>query len=95
MEGRWVEKIPVIDLKATGKNITRLRDEAGLSVKDLARLLGLGSPHAVYKWQGGINMPTIDNLVIMAAILGTTIDAIVVTVMVDISENNTDRIRCR
>ena len=32
----------------------------------------------VYKWQRGITMPTIDNLLVLASVFGTTIDAIIV-----------------
>ena len=62
----------------TGENIVRLRKEAGLSVKDLQEIFGFGTPQAVYKWQHGTAMPTIDNLVVLAAVLGVTIDEILV-----------------
>lgn len=70
--------IPMIDLGATGRNIVRLRKEAGLSVKDLQRVFGFATPQAIYKWQQGIALPTIDNLVILAVILGVTMDDIIV-----------------
>ena len=38
-----------IDMAATGMNITRLRINAGLSVKDLADIFGFATPQAVYK----------------------------------------------
>ena len=44
---------PVIDLKATGANIVRLRKECGLSVKDLQDYFGFECPQAIYKWQWG------------------------------------------
>ena len=71
-------KIPVIDLSATGQNIARLRIEAGLSVKDLQDVLGFANPQAIYKWQNGLCLPTLDNLVILAAALGVGLDEIVV-----------------
>ena len=71
-------KIPVIDLSATGQNIARLRIEAGLSVKDLQDILGFANPQAIYKWQNGLCLPTLDNLVILAAALGVGLDEIVV-----------------
>lgn len=43
--------MPTIDMAATGMNITRLRINAGLSVKDLADIFGFATPQAVYKWQ--------------------------------------------
>ena len=73
-----------IDMVATGKNITRLRKESGLSVRDLAEIFGFTTPQAVYKWQHGTPIPTIDNLVVLAAVFGVTMDEIVVTSQDDI-----------
>lgn len=73
-----------IDMVATGKNITRLRKESGLSVRDLAEIFGFTTPQAVYKWQHGTAIPTIDNLVVLAAVFGVTMDEIVVTSRDDI-----------
>ena len=71
-------KIPVIDLSATGQNIARLRIEAGMSVKDLQDIVGFANPQAMYKWQNSLCLPTLDNLVILAAALGVGLDEIVV-----------------
>ena len=73
-----VTKVPVIDLAATGRNITNLRIKAGVSVRDLQTVMGFTNPQAIYKWQNGCCMPSIDNLVILAAVLGTTVDDILV-----------------
>lgn len=70
--------IPTINMSATGMNITRLRKNAGLSVRDLADILGFATPQAVYKWQNGVAMPTLDNLVVLAAIFNVTMDQIIV-----------------
>lgn len=74
-----VVRVPVIDLTATGQNIKNLRVAAGISVRDLQNILGFTNPQAIYKWQNGDCMPTIDNLVILAAVLGVTVDEILVT----------------
>lgn len=63
---------------ATGRNIDRLRIEAGMSVKDMQMVFGFTTPQAIYKWIHGTSMPTIDNLVILAAMLNVTLDEIVV-----------------
>ena len=73
-----MNRIPVIDMIATGINITRLRINAGLSVKDLQDVFGFNTPQAIYKWQRGTALPTVDNLVALAAILGVQIDDILV-----------------
>ena len=71
--------IPTVDLIATGKNIEKLRKEAGYSVKELQEIFGFGTPQAIYKWQQGLALPTIDNLVALAALLDVAIDDIIVT----------------
>ncbi len=73
-----VDRIPVIDLTATGSNITRLRIHAGLTVKDLQDIFGFSTPQAIYKWQRGAALPTVDNLVVLAAVLGVRIDDILI-----------------
>ena len=74
-----VVKIPIIDLIATGKNIKRIREASSISVRDIQDVLGFTNPQAIYKWQKGECLPTIDNLVILASVLGVTIDEILVT----------------
>ena len=74
----FVRPLPAIDMAATGRNILRLRRAAGLSVRELQEIFGFSTPQAIYKWQRGTAMPTLDNLVILAAVFGTTLDAIIV-----------------
>ena len=71
--------IPAINMVATGRNICRLRETAGLSVKELQDVFGFTTPQAIYKWQHGAALPTVDNLVVLAAVLGVSIDDIIVT----------------
>ena len=70
--------IPAIDMVATGENITRLREDAGLTVKDLQNIFGFATPQAIYKWQHGTAMTTLDNLVVLAALFDVHIDDILV-----------------
>ena len=69
---------PVIDMAATGQNIVRLRKRAGLTVKDLQDIFGFATPQAIYKWQRGTALPTVDNLVVLAAVFGVKIDDILI-----------------
>ena len=69
---------PSIDMAATGSNIVRMRRQTGMSVQDLQRVFGFSTQQAIYKWQRGTAMPTLDNLVVLAAVFGTTLDAIIV-----------------
>ena len=71
--------IPAIDMAKTGQNIVILRKRAGLSVRDLQDVFGFATPQAIYKWQQGLALPTIDNLVVLAALLDVSIDDIIVT----------------
>ena len=70
--------IPVIDTIATGLNIKRLRINAGLSVRDLQAVFGFNSPQTIYRWQDGTAMPSLDNLIILAAVFAVTIDEIII-----------------
>lgn len=70
--------IPVIDISATGQNIAKLRAAAGLSVKDLQVIFGFANPQTIYKWQNGICLPSLDNLVILAAALNVSMDEIII-----------------
>ena len=70
--------MPVIDMVRTGQNIGRLRKQAGLSVRDIQDIFGFATPQAIYKWQQGAALPTLDNLVVLAAVLQVRMDDILV-----------------
>lgn len=71
---------PMIDLKATGSNIVKLRKELGLSVRDLQTYFGFESPQAIYKWQWGESLPTVDNLYALSKLLNRSMEEILVVV---------------
>lgn len=73
-----IHTIPIIDMVKTGQNIMNLRVAAGLSVKDLQDIFGFATPQAIYKWQHGTTLPTIDNLVVLAAVFHVHMDEILV-----------------
>ena len=70
--------VPIIDMAATGKRIAALRDAAGLTVRDLQDILGFANPQAIYKWQHGTALPTLDNLVILVNAFDVAMDDIIV-----------------
>ena len=74
-----MKQFPVIDPVATGKNIVRLRTERGLSVRDLQSYFGFEEPQAIYKWQQGKSLPTVDNLYALGALLEVPMDDILVS----------------
>lgn len=71
-------QIPAINMVATGQNITKLRKANGLSVKELQDIFGFATPQAIYKWQHGVTLPTVDNLVVLAAVFHVHMDEILV-----------------
>ncbi len=75
---RKTNTIPVIDMQATGHRICVLREHKHMSVKELQTLLDFETPQAIYKWQRGLSLPSVDNLVALAIIFETTIDSILV-----------------
>lgn len=79
-------KIPVIDLPMTGAKIDLLRKKANLSVKDIQEVFGFESPQAIYKWINGRNLPTVDNLIILAEIFNVTVDDILGIRYIDINQ---------
>ena len=79
--------IPTIDMRQTGQNIVRPRKLAGVSVRNLQDIFGFATPQAIYKWQHGTALPTIDNLVVLAAVLGVRIDDILVITGTQISRS--------
>lgn len=72
------EPFPVIDLTATGNNIKRLRVERGLTVRDLQDYFGFEEPRAIYKWQNGQCLPTVDNLYALGHLLRVPVDEILI-----------------
>lgn len=69
---------PAIDMAKTGQKIMDLRMKSGMTVKDIQDVFGFTSPQAVYKWQHGSALPSVDNLVVLAAIFHVKIDDILV-----------------
>lgn len=67
---------PIIDLKATGQRIRQLRKENHLKVWEVADFLGSISEQAVYKWQRGESLPSVDNLYALSRLFGTSVDDI-------------------
>lgn len=69
---------PVINLEQTGRNIERRRRDAGKSVRELQAYFGFEYPQAIYKWQHGECLPTVDNLLALARILDVRMEDLLV-----------------
>ena len=82
---------PVIDPVATGENIQRLRRERGLSVRDLQYFFGFEEPQAIYKWQRGKSLPSVDNLYALSALLDVSMEDIIVSRTIQLNRYNTEQ----
>ena len=69
---------PTIDLVATGKRIRELRKEKNLKVREISEYMGFSEPQAVYKWQRGDTLPTVDNLYALSILFETSMEDIIV-----------------
>lgn len=67
-----------VNMYETGNNITRLRKINNLSIRDVQEAMGFNTPQAIYKWQRGEAMPSIDNLIVLSELFNTSIDEIIV-----------------
>ena len=70
--------LPVVNMAQTGQNIRQIRKQCGMTGKDLQDVFCFATPQAIYKWQQGLTLPSIDNLVALSCILQVPIDAILV-----------------
>ena len=68
---------PVIDPVATGACIRELRMERHITVAGLKDMLELESVQAIYKWQRGECLPSVDNLYAISRLLGVPVDNII------------------
>ena len=69
---------PVINLAETGRRIECQRREAGLTVRELQTYFGFEYPQAIYKWQHGECLPTVDNLLALARLLRVPMEDLLV-----------------
>ena len=69
---------PTLNLKETGNRIHSLRVNSGYTVEDIASYMGFSGPQAVYKWEWGKSLPTVDNLYALSKLFGVAIEKILV-----------------
>ncbi len=67
---------PVLDPQATGRRIKEIRTRKHISVNDICEYMGFENPQAVYKWQRGETLPSVDNLYALSRLFDTSIDNI-------------------
>ncbi len=76
--GTNVRKIKV-DVAATGCRIKELMEIKGISTRELSGIMKV-SFQAVYRWQHGESLPSLDNLFILGRILETAVDDMLVVI---------------
>lgn len=69
---------PVIDLPATGAKIKYLRKLNGFSVREVQAVFGFEYPQAIYAWESGKTLPSVDNLLILSELFRAEISEIIV-----------------
>ena len=72
------KQFPIIDMKATGNNIRRLRLRRKLTVKDVQAFFGFENPQAIYHWEKGKRMPSLDNMMALGALLDKPVEEIII-----------------
>lgn len=78
---------PTIDLRATGENIIRLRKANGFTVRELQHYFGFEEPQAIYKWQQGKCLPSVDNLFALSRLFGVSMNEILVQSQLNLIDN--------
>jgi len=58
--------------------------QRGISPRQMQLILNFPYVQTIYNWFAGKNMPTLDNLVVLARVLGVAMDDIIVTRMVEV-----------
>jgi transcriptional regulator with XRE-family HTH domain len=66
----------ILDARRTGARIKELREKQHLSVEQVSAYMGFESVQAIYKWQRGESLPSIDNLYALSGLLHTPVDEI-------------------
>ena len=59
--------------------------QKGITARQLQIIMDFPYVQTIYNWFAGKNMPTIDNLVVLAQVLGVQMDDIIVTRMVEVA----------
>ena len=72
-----MKKFPVIDMRATGTRIKEIRSSQNFTVQEISEYMGFENPQAVYKWQRGEALPTVDNLFALSKLFDVPMEEII------------------
>lgn len=69
---------PMINLEKTGNNIKLMREEKGFTVQKLADFMEFEAVQAVYNWQSGKTLPSLENLKLLSELFGKSLEEILI-----------------
>ena len=69
-----------VDRIKTGQNIRALRRLHGLTMANLQDIFGFTTPQAIYKWETGQCLPSIENLLMLADFFSLPVSDILVLI---------------
>ena len=75
---------PIINIEATAAKIKECRIRSGYSVREIQAILNFSSPEAIYSWEKGKYIPSIDNMIVIAELYGVSIDDFIVRDIIEI-----------
>ena len=75
---------PEINVTATAAKIKECRIRAGYSVREIQAIFNFSSSVAIYAWEKGKYIPSIDNMIVIADVYGVTIDEIIIRDVVEV-----------
>lgn len=64
----------VLDMVRTGRNLKRIMQDKGFTVRDIQKHLRLSTPQSIYHWFDGKSLPTIDNLYALSDLFCMPVD---------------------
>ena len=68
-----------IQPEETGERIRRLLLEQGYTIREIQGAFGFENPQAIYKWQRGQSLPSVDNLYALSALLQVPMNEIIIS----------------
>ena len=75
---------PVINVAATAAKIKECRIRAGYSVREIQNIFNFSTPEAIYSWEKGKYIPSIDNMIVIADVYGVSIDDFIVRDVIEV-----------
>lgn len=78
IQNNQIVNFPMINLSETGKKIKQFRIEKGMSVKNLAEVMQFETVQAVYNWQEGKTLPSLENIMLLSELFEKSFEDIIV-----------------